>query len=363
MADNNPRIGLGFLAYKRPFISALSLAFYFRFRPENSSLHLYLDADKATGQCDPILTRLFVDLKDAGFAESVHLENDNRSLPYMVTKSTMQLAKSEKYDYVVRYEDDILIGPQCLQHMATALELSLQQKDDRPLALMAGQVTRNASVLRPIRFRRVEPYLVGIHGADNLEGLTMLRANLHHQGFDWRLNHKFAYNNEWLNQIRTLGYEGGCIAEPTLSMQHIGHRTTVPWGTPVAPAYCWNSQKIIPLPPFDWYEFYNNTVESEPTYILRIVRELATELPPVLSACLLRVWDPVATPVEAERDLYEAQYNPMRSLPAEGSVIMTQPPPVPPEPAPSVAPAVLSTVTGTPVPEPAQTSAAGWSDF
>ena len=344
-----PSIGLFLLCCNRPYLTALSLLYYIVNRTERSELHAYVDVPRNADAPPDLLLKLLLSLEAKGVIKSVHIEDGNRGLTYMVSKGAIQLAS--KYDYICRLEDDILIGPNCLNQLVDVMEKSRAQ-DERPIALLGGQVDRDHSVLRPIRFRQVNPYTVGIHGIDNLEGLTMLWTGLNQHGFNWSLDHEKAFNNEWLNRVRTAGYEGGCVVTPTIAMQHIGYRTTVPNGTPITPAKCWNTHEIIELPPFDWHLFVNNTVESEPRYVMKVVREICTGLPPEIADSFISI---LGSGEDKSKPLYvpepwDVRYS-MHLKPAAG------PQYVPPTPEPMVA--VPQKIPG----KKKATAAAGWTDI
>jgi len=289
MEEEHPSLGMGFLCCQRTYIAALALAHFYTYRPPNTELHAFVDKPR-TGEGPPgKLLETLQRLKESGYLEGLVVLSGNIGLENMVSFSIKKLAK-RGYDYLARFEDDMLVGPDLLSQMLEVFELS--KNDERPIGLLGGQITDLPSSLRPIRFRRVgKKYIVGIHGVDNLEGLTLLRRSVEDKGFTWDLYHPKAYNNSWLNKLRKCGFEGGTIMEPVGKVQHIGHSTTVPKGTPVTPAKPFKKDNPIDLPQFRWLDFIGTKTEAgEEAYASKIVRQLAVDLEPGIAEALMSMF-------------------------------------------------------------------------
>jgi len=269
-------------------MAALALAHFFAYKPKSCWLHAYVDRPRGHKDNIPELRKMFDALVEGKYIESVYYSPDNQGLTQMVSRSIEELATSGAYDYVARYEDDMLIGPNILSMMIDAFEKSTEM--DRPLGLLGGQVTHRPPALKPIRFKKVGPYVVGVHGVDNLEGLTLLRAEMGKKGFTWPLEHPRAYNNAWLNKLQAINYDGGSIIEPVGLVQHIGHRTTVPHGTPITPAKQWSNKITIDLPEFKWSRYIGSKTETgEYIYSSKIIRQICTRLDPKLADIFLNM--------------------------------------------------------------------------
>lgn len=306
--EHQPSLGMGFLCCQRTYIAALALAYFYTYRPSNTRLHAFVDKPRAgKGPPDKLLLML-QRLKEAGYLEDLVVFSGNVGLENMVSWSCEKLAK-RGYDYIARFEDDMLIGPDLLHQMLEVFELS--KDNDRPIGLLGGQITDLPSALKPIRFRRVgKKYVIGVHGADNLEGLTLLCRSMEDKGFTWNLNHPKAYNNSWLNKARKCGFEGGTIMDPVGKIQHIGHSTTVPKGTPVTPAKPFRKDYPIALPHFRWQDFIGaKTEEGERNYASKVVREMSVGMDAKLAEALVCMFHEADDDKEVlERVEYSAPY-------------------------------------------------------
>ena len=282
---NDDMIGAAFLCCNRWYHAALALTYFFAHRTPKTHLHAYVDKPRE-GEVPPRLVQLLSDLTEAGYIRSVMFHPENVGLTQNITTGVTQLATSGEYDYVLRLEDDMLLGPRLLPMMLDVMRQSAGQ--ERPFGLLSGQVSKKHQGLRPIRYVRTGNYTVGIHGHNSLEGCTLLRVTMAEKGFTWALEHPKAYNSVWLDRMRAHGFDGGTIVEPVGQIQHIGYATTVPAGTPVTPAREWKTERIISLPHFDFTAFRNARLpENEAKYVLRAIRAMAIGFEPRLAEILL----------------------------------------------------------------------------
>lgn len=291
--DTSTRLGIAFFACKRTYLAALSLAFYYRYQYPDSEIHAFVDKPKDQ-PTPPRLLAMLDALHGGGYLQSLNVQETNNGLTAMITGGMTQLGESGDYDFVARMEDDILIGPECLHHMLTVLQRSAKEHQ-QPVGLLSGQVAPQPHrTLAPLRFRNLDPYVLGIHGHNTVEGLTILNTEMAAKGFTYALEDPKAYNVQWLNKARTAGYEGASVVRPVITLQHVGYRTTVPLGTPITPAVDFYSKVPIKMPFFDWNEYRNMRTEpAEEIYVGKCVRAIAAELPPDLAERLIEMFHDV----------------------------------------------------------------------
>lgn len=283
--EKQKRLGVAFFCCARWFHTILTLAYYFAYRIEDADIFAFVDKPKSGGVPEK-LTKVLTELTQHGFISGTKFHDHNVGLTQNITTGITELGMSGNYEYVMRLEDDLLIGPDSLRMLLDCMDKS--KTDERPIGLISGIATSVHPGLRPIRFRHVGPYLVGIAGHNLLEPICILRTSMASKGFTWALEHPKAYATTWLNKLRSVGFEGATIIQPTIHCMHYGYKTTVPDGTPVAPSKEYYTGKIITMPGFDFQQYLgcrNDDIQAE--YCLKVLRQMSNVLKPEVSRILL----------------------------------------------------------------------------
>jgi hypothetical protein len=261
------------------------LAYYFAYRLADADLHVFVDKPR-NGDIPEPLIRALTELTEKGFIQGTKFHDSNVGLTQNITTGITELGVSGRYQYVMRLEDDLLIGPDSLRMLLDCMDKSAS--DERPIGLISGLATSFHPGLRPIRFRHICPYLVGIAGHNLLEPICILRTSMAEQGFTWALEHPKAYATTWLNKMRAVGFEGATIIQPTIHCMHYGYKTTVPDGTPVSPSKDYYTGSVIQMPYFDFNQYFTaRDDQPQIAYCLRVLRQLVHVLDPQISEILL----------------------------------------------------------------------------
>lgn len=279
------RLGTAFFCCSRWFQPILTLAFYFLYRIADAEIHAFVDKPRQ-GEVPPQLAKVLTELTENGFISSTKFHDKNVGLTQNITTGITELGISGRYQNIMRLEDDLLIGPDSLRMLLDCLDKSAN--DERPIGLVSGLATSVHPGLRPIRFRHIGPYLVGIAGHNLLEPICILRSSMAEKGFTWALEHPKAYATTWLNKMRAVGYEGATIIQPTIACMHYGYKTTVPDGTPVSPTKDYYNGSIVQIPYFDFNKYFGaRDDQPQGEYCLRVLRQMAPHLDPKISEILL----------------------------------------------------------------------------
>jgi hypothetical protein len=247
------RLGVAILGCARGQQLALTLVHLIKYAPKNIFISVLIDKP-VSGEHNQVLLKGLQFLLDKDQIQKLVINEVNKGLNSNVTQGITELAISNQFEYLLRLEDDMLVGPDILQNMMEVFELSSTM--NRPMGILSGQVAQTPKSIRPTRFRVIKRFTVGLHAYNNLEGCTMLRAGMQSKGFSWALDHPRAMNVSWIDRARAYGFDTGTIITPVQSLQNIGYTSTLGYGHPIVPARAWDSGKVIQLPEFDFDRYY-----------------------------------------------------------------------------------------------------------
>lgn len=284
--NDKQSLGVALLGCARGQQLALTLIHLINYAPKDTYISVLIDKP-VSGEHNSVLLEGLSRLLKLGRINSLVVNEQNKGLNANVTQGITELALSDNFNYLLRLEDDMLIGPDILQNMMEVFELS--DSMNRPMGILSGQVAQTPKSIRPTRFRVVGKYVVGLHSYNNLEGCTMLKTAMQSNGFSWALDHPRAMNVSWISRARAYGFDTGTIITPVQTLQNIGYSSTLGYGHPIVPAREWDSGKIIGLPEFDFETYYSfkDNLEEQNNYCKKVIRTFADRVPEdLIEVCL-----------------------------------------------------------------------------
>jgi len=279
------KIGLGVLTYDRPIHTALTLAHALFNKSQDTDVHVYYSFHRTAKPKSKCLDDMLKALQDNDLVTMHYLlDGDVQNTGSNVDNLIRGLTAVQKYEAIIKIDDDVLIGDKTDNLLASLL---MQMEDDNVMILAGQAVWQHMRGPNAFAWERVvDGYKIAQRsgGCSPMETFTAINPKmlkfLQLSGYRPFCEDGKGTYGPFSHRLTAGGGRAAVVLTPAIQMQHIGLCSAIEQGAARdwAPATRWDPRgEVIQLPYFDfsaWEAAHKNSTQKE--YALGVLDAMKT---------------------------------------------------------------------------------------